>query len=151
MAWMMQLMMKLLASPDHAPAKQEDLDALLCQETATAISECGLQPANLVRSAFSHHRITAPVHCGDGVDVLALELQVGSVSLLVYNIYRSQVSLMARESKWLEWCASFNHQLSLGPAVEKSENRRRHCPALPSHPPSPMAGGREARHYLHHA
>lgn len=43
-ARMMQLMAKLLASPEHAPVRQEDLDALLRQETATAISECGLHP-----------------------------------------------------------------------------------------------------------
>ncbi len=46
-ARMVQLMAELLASPDHVPARRDDLDALLCQETATAISECGLLPLPL--------------------------------------------------------------------------------------------------------
>ncbi|XP_076041806.1 uncharacterized protein LOC143025691 [Oratosquilla oratoria] len=46
--------------------------------------------AALVRSTIPHRRVSAPVHCGEGVEVLALELQVGGIPLLVYNIYRSQ-------------------------------------------------------------
>lgn len=41
MAWMVQLMMRLLSSPEHAPAEQVDLYTLLQQETAAAISERG--------------------------------------------------------------------------------------------------------------
>ncbi|KAK4318866.1 hypothetical protein Pmani_010188 [Petrolisthes manimaculis] len=40
MARMMQLIAKLMASPDHV--KQENLDELLRQETVKAISDCGL-------------------------------------------------------------------------------------------------------------
>ena len=43
---MMQLMEKLLATPDRAPAGKDELDALLRQETASAISECGLLPSH---------------------------------------------------------------------------------------------------------
>ena len=34
------------------------------------------------------------MHCEDGVEALALELHVGSVSLTVYNLYRSQRHLL---------------------------------------------------------
>ena len=46
--------------------------------------------AALVRSTIPHHRVTPPVHCGDDVEVLALKLQMGSLPLLVSNIYMSQ-------------------------------------------------------------
>ena len=43
----------------------------------------------LVRSSIPHTRIANPVHCGEGVEVLAVELQVSGASLVVYNLYRS--------------------------------------------------------------
>ena len=46
--------------------------------------------AMLVRSSIPHHRTTNPVYCGDGVEVLAVELQVGGRWFSVYNLYRSQ-------------------------------------------------------------
>ncbi|XP_050704464.1 uncharacterized protein LOC126989887 [Eriocheir sinensis] len=86
---------------------QEGLDVVLLQETLTpadftrrvagytlhslpATGEGGRGCVTLVRSAIPHRRITAPVHCGDGVETLAVELQLGALSLTVYNIYRSQ-------------------------------------------------------------
>ncbi|KAK4318865.1 hypothetical protein Pmani_010187 [Petrolisthes manimaculis] len=85
---------------------EEHLDIVLLQETLTPTDfewrVAGYTPhmlpslegtrgcATLVRSTIPHHRVPAPVHCGDGVEVLALELQVGGLLLLVYNIYRSQ-------------------------------------------------------------
>ncbi|KAG0727539.1 hypothetical protein GWK47_034479 [Chionoecetes opilio] len=44
----------------------------------------------LVRSSIPHRRIADPVHCGDGMETLALKLHVGGLSLPVYNLYRSQ-------------------------------------------------------------
>ncbi|KAG0721892.1 hypothetical protein GWK47_045536 [Chionoecetes opilio] len=44
----------------------------------------------LVRSAIPHRRITDLVHCGDGVEALAVDLHVGGLELTVYNLYRSQ-------------------------------------------------------------
>ncbi|KAK4322663.1 hypothetical protein Pmani_006564 [Petrolisthes manimaculis] len=85
---------------------EEHLDIVLLQETLTPTDfewrVAGYTPhmlpslegtrgcATLVRSTIPHRRVPAPVHCGDGVEVLALELQVGGLLLLVYNIYRSQ-------------------------------------------------------------
>lgn len=46
--------------------------------------------AALVRTTIPHHRVAIPVHCGDGVEVLALELLVGGLKLQVYNIYKGQ-------------------------------------------------------------
>ena len=43
----------------------------------------------LVRSSIPHRRTTNPVHCGDGVEALAMELQVGGRWFSVYNLYRS--------------------------------------------------------------
>ena len=83
---------------------EEHLNVVLLQETLTPadfewrvagytlhslpVAEGVRGCAALVRNTIPHHRVAAPVHCGDGVEVLALELQMGS--LLVYNIYRSQ-------------------------------------------------------------
>ncbi|KAK4307365.1 hypothetical protein Pmani_020884 [Petrolisthes manimaculis] len=85
---------------------EEHLDIVLLQETLTPADfewrvagytlhmlpslEGTRGCATLVRSTIPHRRVPAPVHCGDGVEVLALELQVGGLLLLVYNIYRSQ-------------------------------------------------------------
>ncbi|XP_050709221.1 uncharacterized protein LOC126994012 [Eriocheir sinensis] len=44
----------------------------------------------LVRSGIPHRRILNPVQCGDGVEVMALELHVGGLLVHAYNIYRSQ-------------------------------------------------------------
>ena len=49
---MMQLMAKLLANPDHVTTRQETLDALLHQETVSAIAECGLQPPSDLRDSL---------------------------------------------------------------------------------------------------
>ncbi|XP_050717435.1 uncharacterized protein LOC126999146 [Eriocheir sinensis] len=86
---------------------QEGLDLVLLQETLTpadftwrvagytlhslsATGEGGRGCVTLVKSAIPHRRITAPMHCGDGVETLAVKLQLGALSLTVYNIYRSQ-------------------------------------------------------------
>ena len=85
---------------------EEDLDVVLLQETlapATFVWRVAgytlhsLPAADgtrgcavLVRSAIPHSRVAAPVPCGDGVEVMALELHVGGLRLLVYNLYRSQ-------------------------------------------------------------
>ncbi|XP_063854131.1 uncharacterized protein LOC135096523 [Scylla paramamosain] len=85
---------------------EEHLDVVLLQETLTPAdfewrvagytlhslptAEGTRGCAALVRSTIPHRRVAAPVNCGDGVEVLALELQVGSLPLLVYNVYRSQ-------------------------------------------------------------
>ncbi|XP_076046411.1 uncharacterized protein LOC143028348 [Oratosquilla oratoria] len=84
----------------------ENLDVVLLQETLTRAdfewrvagyslhslpaTENTRGCAALVRSTIPHRRVSAPVDCGEGVEVLALELQVGGIPLLVYNIYRSQ-------------------------------------------------------------
>ncbi|XP_076058576.1 uncharacterized protein LOC143035595 [Oratosquilla oratoria] len=84
----------------------ENLDVVLLQETLTradfewrvaGYSLLSLPATEntrgctaLVRSTIPHRRVSAPVHCREGVEVLALELQVGGIPLLVYNIYRSQ-------------------------------------------------------------
>ncbi|XP_076039453.1 uncharacterized protein LOC143024524 [Oratosquilla oratoria] len=84
----------------------ENLDVVLLQETLTRAdfewrvagyslhslpaTENTRGCAALVKSTIPHRRVSAPVHCGEGVEVLALELQVGGIPLLVYNIYRSQ-------------------------------------------------------------
>ena len=52
MVKMMHLMAKLLAVPDHATTRQETLDALLHQETVSAIAECGLQPPSDLRDSL---------------------------------------------------------------------------------------------------
>ncbi len=62
MARMIQLMAKLLFSPDHAPTRKEDLDMLLRQETATAISECGLLPPP---ATLRDPRLHAPLQPAD--------------------------------------------------------------------------------------
>ncbi|KAG0715522.1 hypothetical protein GWK47_011794 [Chionoecetes opilio] len=85
---------------------EEDLDAVLLQETLTLadfkwrIAGYSLHslPATegtrgcvtMVRSAIPRRRITNPVHCGDGVEALAVELHVGGLEITVYNLYRSQ-------------------------------------------------------------
>ncbi|KAG0713761.1 hypothetical protein GWK47_015507 [Chionoecetes opilio] len=85
---------------------EEDLDMVLLQETLTPadfkwrIAGYSLHslPATegtrgcvtLVRSAIPHRRITDPVHCGDGVEALAVALHVGGLELTVYHLYRSQ-------------------------------------------------------------
>ncbi len=85
---------------------EEHLDVVLLQETLTPAdfewrvagytlhsfptAEGTRGCAALVRNTIPHRRVAAPVNCGDGVEVLALELQVGSLPLLVYNVYRSQ-------------------------------------------------------------
>ena len=86
---------------------EEELDLVLLQETLTppdfgwrvagytfhslpATEEGGRGCATLIRSSIPHRRITDPVPCGDGVEVLALELQLGPLLLPVYNVYRSQ-------------------------------------------------------------
>ena len=84
---------------------EEDLDVVLLQETLTPAdfewrvagytlhslpaAEGTRGCAALVRSAIPHRRVPSPVHCGDGVEVLALELQVGGLPLMMYNLYRS--------------------------------------------------------------
>ena len=90
---------------------QEDLDLVLLQETLTSAEfewrvagytlhslpagdGNGRGCAALIRSTIPHNRIAAPVHCGDGVEVLALELQLGPLPLMVYNVYRSQRYLL---------------------------------------------------------
>ena len=86
---------------------EEHLDMVLLQETLTpadfrwrvagytlhalpALEEGGRGCVTLVRSSIPHRRLPAPVHCGDGVEAMAVELQVGAQPLTVYNIYRSQ-------------------------------------------------------------
>ena len=44
--------------------------------------------AILVRKNISHKLITAPIDCGEGVDVLALEIPLPTTSLTIYNLYR---------------------------------------------------------------
>ena len=90
---------------------EEDIDVVLLQETLmpadfewrvagytlhslAATAEVVRGCLTLVRNAIPHRRIRHPVHCGDGVEALALELHVGSVSLTVYNLYRSQRHLL---------------------------------------------------------
>ena len=85
---------------------EDKLDVVLLQETLTqpefewrvAGFTCHTLPSTeaggrgcvtLVRSSIPHHRIPAPAHCGDGVEVLAVELHLGAIQLPVYNIYRS--------------------------------------------------------------
>ncbi|KAG0713960.1 putative RNA-directed DNA polymerase from transposon X-element [Chionoecetes opilio] len=85
---------------------EEDLDLVLLQETLTPLdfewrvagySIYGLPRDGdgcrglmvLVRSSLPHHRITDPVQCGEGVEVLAVQLQLAGLPLLVYNIYSS--------------------------------------------------------------
>ena len=86
---------------------EEHLDIVLLQETLTpadfrwrvagytlhalpALEEGDHGCVTLVRSSIPHRRLPAPVHCGDGVEAMAVELQVGVQPLTVYNIYRSQ-------------------------------------------------------------
>ena len=44
----------------------------------------------LVRNTLPHQRISRPADCGEGVEVVAVELDLPSTKLEVYNIYRSQ-------------------------------------------------------------
>ena len=44
MVRMMQVVRKLLSRPQHAPASQEDLDALLLEETVATIAGSGPKP-----------------------------------------------------------------------------------------------------------
>ena len=55
-ARMAQLLANLLANPGRAPARQEDIEALLRQETLMAISECGIQAPRAARDP----RLRAP-------------------------------------------------------------------------------------------
>ena len=43
----------------------------------------------VVRSSLPHQRIPDPVHCGLGVEVMAVLLQLPGLSLTVYNVYCS--------------------------------------------------------------
>ena len=86
---------------------EENLDVVLLQETLTPADfewrvagytihslpttvEGSRGSATLVRSPISHRRTTNPVHCGDGVEVLTMELLVGGRCLSVDSLYRSQ-------------------------------------------------------------
>ena len=86
---------------------QEDLDLVFLQETLTpddfewrvaGYTYHSLPPTEgggrgcgtLVRRTIPHRRIAQPVDCGNGVEVLALELHLGELVLPVYNVYRSQ-------------------------------------------------------------
>ena len=44
----------------------------------------------LVRNTLPHRRVSHPVDCGEGVEVVAVELELPSTRLEVYNIYRTQ-------------------------------------------------------------
>ena len=48
----------------------------------------------IVRNTIPHRRVPRPVHCGDGVEVIAVELDLPTTQLQVYNIYRSQRKLL---------------------------------------------------------
>ncbi|XP_063887725.1 uncharacterized protein LOC135115154 [Scylla paramamosain] len=85
---------------------EEHLDVVLLQETLTPADfewrVAGYTPhslptaedtrgcAALVRNTIPHRRVAAPVNCGDGVEVLALELQEGSLPLLSLGCGRPQ-------------------------------------------------------------
>ncbi|XP_076069251.1 uncharacterized protein LOC143041313 [Oratosquilla oratoria] len=43
----------------------------------------------LVKNNLPHRRVARPVHCGEGVEVMAVELLLPDLPLLIYNIYRS--------------------------------------------------------------
>ena len=63
---MMQVVARLLSRPDHAPARQEDLDALLLQETVTAITEGGCHPPPNPRDPRLRSLHSADHHHHDG-------------------------------------------------------------------------------------
>ena len=44
----------------------------------------------VVRSSLPHHRIIHSVHCGEGVEVMAVQLELPGLPLTVYNLYLSQ-------------------------------------------------------------
>ncbi|KAG0726314.1 hypothetical protein GWK47_036866 [Chionoecetes opilio] len=43
----------------------------------------------VVRSALPHRRIEDPVHCGEGVEVMAVQLELPALPLTVHNVYSS--------------------------------------------------------------
>ena len=86
---------------------EERLDVVLLQETLTpadfrwrvagytlhtlpAVEGGGRGCAILVKNSIPHRRVAAPLHCGHGVETMAVELHVGAHPLTVYNVYRSQ-------------------------------------------------------------
>ncbi|XP_076042053.1 uncharacterized protein LOC143025957 [Oratosquilla oratoria] len=48
----------------------------------------------LVKNNLPHRRVARPVHCGEGVEVMAVELLLPDLPLLIYNIYRSPGKLL---------------------------------------------------------
>lgn len=83
---------------------EEDLDLVLLQETLVPAHfewrlagytvhslPCGAGGRRgcmvIVRSSIPHHRITDPVSCGEGVDVVAVQLQLPRLEVAIYNIY----------------------------------------------------------------
>ncbi|XP_076045791.1 uncharacterized protein LOC143028033 [Oratosquilla oratoria] len=43
----------------------------------------------LVKNNLPHRRVARPVHCGEGVEVMAVEFLLPDLPLLIYNTYRS--------------------------------------------------------------
>ena len=44
----------------------------------------------VVKNSIPHHRIDNPIHCGAGVEVIAVQLKLPTQEISVYNIYRKE-------------------------------------------------------------
>lgn len=86
-------------------AIKENIDVILLQETMTTEDTTPKIPgfssnmlnwsegrrglATYVRRRIPHDRIENPIPCGEGVEVLAVNLHVGPSTICIYNIYRA--------------------------------------------------------------
>ena len=135
-------------------AIEDELDVVLLQETLTpanfewrvagytlhslaATPEGGRGCAALVRNTIPHRRIPHPVYCGDGVEVLALELHVGGGLLNIYSLYRSQTHLLEAgellalaEQSSLLVAGDFNAHHTLLQSVSRTNETGRHLAVL---------------------
>ncbi|KAK3886587.1 hypothetical protein Pcinc_009235 [Petrolisthes cinctipes] len=59
-----------------------------------------------------------------------------------------QVSLRAKEDKWLEWCATFSQHTSLGQMWRSVRTASGAAPPRPAAHPHPQQEAEKARHYL---
>ena len=110
---------------------REGMDIVLLQETLApdtytfrvpgyTVHQLPLGPncrgcMTIVRNVLPHRRLPRPIHCGDGVEVIAVELSLPNMSLAVYNIYRSPSHGLARlELEELLTLARTDHLLVAG-------------------------------------
>ena len=104
----------------HAHVRSKDIDIIMLQETVTGdiVRFSGYHPfvlpsqagtrglITLVKATIPCFRIENPIHCGDNVEVLAVEIHLAGGRLKLYNIYSRPDS---RSLDISEVCASAAH------------------------------------------